>query len=68
MILFFERKMKDDLSQKNKWKYGYILHIFRKDGISKNITLEYDLYYIMRKDGIFSPENMIFFLRMENER
>ena len=26
--------------------------MFRKDGLSKKIALEYDLSYIMRKDGI----------------
>ena len=35
--------------------------MFRKDGLSQTVALEYDLSYIMRKDGIFSPENMIFF-------
>ena len=47
--------MKDDLPKK-------------KDGLSKKIALEYDLLYIMRKDGFLFPENMILFLRTENER
>ena len=42
--------------------------MFRKDGLSKEIALEYDLSYIMRKEGISFPANMIFFLRTENER
>ena len=33
MILFFRRKLKDDLSQKYTWKYG-IFRIFSKDGTS----------------------------------
>ena len=33
MILFFRQKLKDHLSQKNKWKYGNFC-IFGKDGIS----------------------------------
>ena len=36
--------------------------MFRKDGLSKKIALEYDLSYIMRKDGIsFSRKYDIFF-------
>ena len=43
--------------------------MFRKDGLSKKIALEYDLSYIMRKDGIsFSRKYDFFFLRTENER
>ena len=33
MILLFRQKMKDDLSQKNTWKY-HVFSIFGKDGIS----------------------------------
>ena len=54
-ISFFRRKMKDDLSQKKKQKnmeIWYIHQIFRKDGFSIKIALEFDLSYIMRKDGI----------------
>ena len=62
MILFFRRKMKDDLSQKKYMEIWYILQMFRKDGLSKKIALEYDLSYIMRKDGIsFSRKYDIFF-------
>ena len=61
--------MIDDLSQKknnnNNKKYmeiWYILQMFRKDDLSKEIALEYDLSYIMRKDGIsFSRKYDIFF-------
>ena len=36
--------------------------MLRKDGHSEKIALEYDLSYIMRKDGIFSPRKYdIFF-------
>ena len=36
--------------------------MFQKDGLSKKIALEYDLSYIMRKDGIsFSRKYDIFF-------
>ena len=38
----------------------YILQMFRKDGLSKKITLEYDLSYIMKKGGIcFSQKHDI---------
>ena len=42
MILFFRMKIKDDLSQKNTWKYDNF-YIFGKDGISfsKNMTLPF---------------------------
>ena len=43
IILFFRRKMKDDLSQKKYMKIWYFFQIFWKDGLSKKITLEYDL-------------------------
>ena len=35
--------------------------MFRKDGLSKKIALEYDLSYIMRKDGISFSRKKIFF-------
>ena len=54
--------MKDDLSQKKYMEIWYILQMFQKDGLSKKIALEYDLSYIMRKDGIsFSRKYDIFF-------
>ena len=42
MILFFRRKMKDDLSQKNTRKYD-IFCIFSNDGISFSYKAKYDL-------------------------
>ena len=41
--------------------------MFWKHSISKNIALEYDLYCIIRKDDIFSPENMILFFTWKME-
>ena len=39
----------------------YVLQMFRKDGLSKKIALEYDLSYIMRQDCIsFSRKNIFF--------
>ena len=48
----FRRKIKDDLSKKNYMEIWYILHMFWKDSLSKKVSLEYDLSYVIRKDGI----------------
>ena len=37
--------------------------MFRKDGLST--ALEYDLSYIIRKDDIFFPKNIILFFRQK---
>ena len=42
--------------------------MFRKDDLSKKIALEYDLSYIIRKDGISFSQKYHIFLRAENER
>ena len=65
MILFFRLKMKDDLSQKKYVEIWYIIQMFQEDGLSKKNALEYDLSYIMRKEGISFSH---FFLQTENER
>ena len=54
--------------KKKYMEVWYILQMFRKDGLYKKIALQHDLSYIMRKDGIFFPENNILFLLTENER
>ena len=60
MILFFRRKMKDDLSQKNACKYIFF-KCSKKVVFPKNIALEYDLSCIFRKNGIsFSRKYDIF--------
>ena len=43
LILFYRRKMKDDLSQKKYMETWYFLQMPRKDGLSKKIALKYDL-------------------------
>ena len=43
IILFFRRKMKNDLSQKNTWKYNIFFKCAGKMVFPKKITLEYDL-------------------------
>ena len=52
MVLFFRRKMKDNLSQKNTWKYDAFFKCSEKMVFPKKIALGYYLSYIMRKDGI----------------
>ena len=60
MILFFRRKMKDDLCRKKYMEIWYFLQMFWKDGLFKKIALEYDLSCLIWKESIFFPENMIF--------
>ena len=61
MILFYRRKIKEDLPQKKKqkkkkaWKYDIFFKYSEKMAFPKKIALEYDLSYIMRKDGISFP-------------
>ena len=61
MILFFRWKMKDDISQKNTWKYNIFFKCPKKMVFPKIIALEYDLYYIIWKDGIFFRKTYFFF-------
>ena len=68
IILFFRRKMKDDLCRKKYMEIWYFLQMFWKDGLFKKIVLEYDLSCLTWKVSIFSPENMILFLWTKNER
>ena len=42
-ILFFKQKMKDDLSQKNTWKYDMFFKCSEKMVFPKKIALEYNL-------------------------
>ena len=53
MMLFFRRKMKDDLSQKKYIEIRYILRMFRKVGLSKKIALEYHFTETHRKTSDF---------------
>ena len=68
MILRFRRKMNDDLYQKNIRKYDIFFKHSKKMVFSKRAALGYDLSCIIWKDGIFFPENMIFFPWAERER
>ena len=63
MLLFFRRKMKNDLSQKNTWKYDIFFKCPEKMVFPKKIALEYDLSCGIWKDGIsFSRKYDIFSL------
>ena len=59
MILFFRRKMKDDLSEKITWKYIFF-KCSEKIVFPKKIALEYDLSCIIRKDGISDSRKYVF--------
>ena len=63
MVLFLRRKMKDNHSEKNTWKYDIFCKCFRKMVFPKNIELEYNIPCIINKDDIFYPENMILVFR-----
>ena len=52
IIFFFRRIMKDDISQKNTWKYDIFYICSGKMAFPKKIVLEYDLSCIIRKDDI----------------
>ena len=68
MILHLSRKKKDDLSQKNTRKYDIFFKLSEKMVFSKRVAPGHDLSCIIWKDGIFFPENIIFFLWAGSER
>ena len=60
--------MKDDLSQKkNTRKNDIFFKCSEKMVFSKRTALGHDISCIIWKDGIFFPENMIFFPLRESE-
>ena len=60
--------MKDDLSQKNTWKYDISFKCPEKMVFPKKIAFEYDLSFIIWKDGIFFRKIYFFFGRkMEDD-
>ena len=67
VILPLRRKMKDDLSQKNRRKYDIFFKSSEKTIFLKRAAPGHDLSSIIWKDGIF-PENKIFFICAESER
>ena len=62
------RKMKDEISQKKYMEKWHILQMFWKDGLFIKTALEYNLFLLLGKMRFLFPENIIFFLPMENER
>ena len=68
MMLYLRRKMKDDLSQKNTRKYDIFFKLSEKMVFPKRAGPAHDPSCIIWKDGIFFPENMMFFLVGRNER
>ena len=68
MILFFRRKMKDDFSQKNTWKYNIFLKCSEKLIFSKKSHWNMIFLISSGKMAFHFPKNMIFFLLTENER
>ena len=68
MILHPRRKIKDDLSQKNTRKYDIFFKLSEKMVFSKGATPRDDLSCIIWKNGIFFPENTIFFPWAGSER
>ena len=59
MILFFRRKMKDDLSQKDTWKHDIFFKGPQMMVFLKRIALEFELSCIIWKDGIFFGKNTL---------
>ena len=69
LIFFFRWKMTNDLSQKNTSKYNIFFKCPEKMVFPKKIELQYDLFCIIWKDGIFSWKIWYFFFgwKMEND-
>ena len=63
MILFFRRKMKDDLSQKNIWKYNTFCKCFGKIFLPKNLHWNMIFLVLSGKMVFLFPKNMILFFR-----
>ena len=66
MILFFRRKRKDDLSQKNTWKHDVFCKCSEKMVFPKKVAQEYDLFCNNWKGGIsFFPKIGYLFFRQK---
>ena len=68
MILFFRRKMKDNLSQKNAWKYDIFFKCSEKMVFPNKSHWNMIFLLSSGKTALLFPEKVIFFLRKENER
>ena len=60
--------MKDDLSQKNTWKYDIFFKCSEKMVFPNKSHWNMIFLLSSGKTGFLFPEKMIFFLRKENER
>ena len=67
MILFFRQKMKDDLSQKNIRRYAVFFKCSEKMIFPKKLHWNIVFLVLSEKWYFCLPENMIFFLWMEND-
>ena len=66
IILFFRRKMKDDLSQKNTWKYDIFFKCSEKMIFPKKSHWNMIFLVVLFGKMIFLfPENMILFFRQK---
>ena len=63
VTLFFRRKMKDDLSQKNTWKYDIFFKCSEKMIFPKQSHWNMIFLVASSRKIIFFPENMILFFR-----
>ena len=59
MILFFRRKMKDDISQKNTWKYDIFFKCPEKIVFPKNLHWNMIFFLLSGKMVFFSGKNII---------
>ena len=67
-VLFFRQKMKDDLPKKQTWKYDISSNAPKRWSDQKKSHWNMTFLVLSGKMVFFSPENMLFFLWMENER
>ena len=67
MILYLRRKMTGDLSEKIARKYDIFYKLSENMVFPKGATPAHDFSCIIWKDGIFFPENMIFFPWVESD-
>ena len=67
-VLFFRQKMKDDLPKKQTWKYDISSNAPKRWSDQKKSHWNMTFLVLSGKMVFFPPENMLFFLWMENER
>ena len=60
MILFFRHKRKDDLSQKNTWKYDIFFKCSEKMVFPKKFAWTWSFLWYLERVYFFFPENLIY--------